>query len=321
MKRILFGIILPVFLAASTAAWAGDDTANRGLSAPGWHGAAVAYAGYRRGQDPDILRVYPSQAEVAQDLKILDRHFKFLRLYGADQHAADVLQVIQREKLGIKVVLAAWLAGNPEKLKQNEAQIAGAVLLANEYPDVVAGIIAGTDILVETSTHKMSEDLAVSYIERIRSQVTWKCPITVADSGLYWQHPSTKLDKAVDFITVNAIPAWHDGNADAALAATKTAYDAIRQAHPGKTVVIGETGWPSLTDGAKDVPGAGSEAKQKRFTDDLTAWAKARGVTVFYLEAFDEPWKGNGTEGHFGLFTETRKAKPAMQALYPELKP
>ena len=59
------------------------------LSVPGWQGAAVAYAGYRRGQDPDILRVYPSQAEVAEDLKILDKHFKFLRLYGADQHAAD----------------------------------------------------------------------------------------------------------------------------------------------------------------------------------------------------------------------------------------
>jgi len=308
MIRTLFGLILTALLATGAAAWAGDGAANFDLSVPGWHGNAVAYAGYRRGQDPDILRVYPSQAEVAEDLKILDRNFKFLRLYGADQHAADVLQVIQREKLGIKVVLAAWLAGNPEKLRQNDAQIAGAVLLANEYPDIVAGIIAGTDILVETSTHKMSEDLAVSYIERIRSQVKWKCPITVADGGPYWQHPSAKLDKAVDFITVNAIPAWHDGNVDAALVATKAAYDAIRKAHSGKAVVIGEAGWPSLT----GAPGTSNEDNQKRYIEGLTRWAKTEGVTVFTFEAFDEPWKGDGPEGHFGLFTEGRKTKKVM---------
>jgi len=23
---------------------------------------------------------------------------------------------------------------------------------------------------------------------------------------------------------------------------------------------------------------------------------------LFFFEAFDEPWKGNGTEGHWGLF-------------------
>jgi hypothetical protein len=39
------------------------------------------------------------------------------------------------------------------------------------------------------------------------------------------------------------------------------------------------------------------------------------------FSAFDEPWKGDGTEGHWGLFTEDRKAKPVMQALYPKLKP
>ncbi len=45
-------------------------------------------------------------------------------------------------------------------------------------------------------------------------------------------------------------------------------------------------------------------------------------MTVFFFEAFDEPWKGNeGTEGHWGLFSEGRKAKLAMQTLYPDLMP
>ena len=44
-------------------------------------------------------------------------------------------------------------------------------------------------------------------------------------------------------------------------------------------------------------------------------------MTTFYFEAFDEPWKGVGTEGHWGLFSVDRKAKLAMQGLYPELMP
>ncbi|MBC8179785.1 hypothetical protein H8E88_01560, partial [candidate division KSB1 bacterium] len=44
-------------------------------------------------------------------------------------------------------------------------------------------------------------------------------------------------------------------------------------------------------------------------------------VTVFFFEAFDESWKGAGTEGHWGLFSEGRKAKQAMREWYPQLHP
>jgi hypothetical protein len=42
---------------------------------------------------------------------------------------------------------------------------------------------------------------------------------------------------------------------------------------------------------------------------------------VFFFEAFDERWKGSGTEEHWKLFTADRKAKPVMQKLYPDLMP
>ena len=48
------------------------------------------------------------------------------------------------------------------------------------------------------------------------------------------------------------------------------------------------------------------------------------GVTTFWIEAFDENWKGdpnnpNGAEKHFGLFTVDRKPKLVMQDRYPHL--
>jgi exo-beta-1,3-glucanase (GH17 family) len=103
------------------------------------------------------------------------------------------------------------------------------------------------------------------------------------------------------------------------MASTIKNYENVRKAHPGKTVVLGEAGWASYSVGNQHVPQAGDEKKQKRYYEELTAWAKANNVTTFYFEAFDEPWKGTGTEGHWGLFSEGRKAKLAMQWLYPEL--
>jgi len=44
-------------------------------------------------------------------------------------------------------------------------------------------------------------------------------------------------------------------------------------------------------------------------------------MTVFFFSAFDEPWKGTGTEGHWGFFTVERKAKLVVPDLFPDLQP
>jgi len=42
-------------------------------------------------------------------------------------------------------------------------------------------------------------------------------------------------------------------------------------------------------------------------------WTNEKGMSCFYFEAFDEPWKDahnpGGSENHFGLFTVDGKAK------------
>jgi exo-beta-1,3-glucanase (GH17 family) len=49
----------------------------------------------------------------------------------------------------------------------------------------------------------------------------------------------------------------------------------------------------------------------------LSRWASENNVTVFFFEAFDEPWKGDpadpqGAEKHWGLFRADRSPKLAM---------
>ena len=84
-----------------------------------------------------------------------------------------------------------------------------------------------------------------------------------------------------------------------------------------KPIHIGETGWATLDNSYYGENGtrAANEYTAKIFYDELQKWINESGITCFYFEAFDEPWKSNGThgsEGHFGLFTVDGKAKYAI---------
>ncbi len=288
------------------------------LTVQKWYGNAIDYSGYREGQTPK-LKKFPTQAQILEDLKILKRNWKLILLYGGDQHSRDVLEVIQKNKLGIKVVVGLWLDGHPGFEAENAEQVATAIELANRYPKIVLAVNVGNEILVTWSDHKLTEDKAIEYVEQVRKAV--KCPVTVADDFLYWRQPEAKLADHVDFIIMHAYPMWGHEDIDTAMASTIKDFESVRKAHPGKTIVIGEAGWASYSVGDQHVPRAGDEVKQKRYYEGLNAWSKANNVTTFYFEAFDEPWKGTGTEGHWGLFSVDRKAKLAMQVLYPDLMP
>jgi len=302
----------PVFATAARMVEKPDLTVQK------WYGNAIDYSGYREGQNPQLNK-FPTQAQILEDLTILKKNWSLIRLYGGDQHSQDVLEVIQRSHLRIKVLLGVWLDGHPGKQGENAKQVATGIRLANEYSKIVVAVNVGNEILVSWSDHKLTEEKAIEYVEQVKKAV--RCPVTVADDYLYWQQPQAKLADHVDFIVMHTYPIWGHEDIGTAMASTIKDYEAVRKAHPGKTIVIGEAGWASYTVGNQHVPQAGDEKKQKRYYEELTAWAKANNVTTFYFEAFDEPWKGAGTEGHWGLFSEGRKAKLAMQGLSPELMP
>ena len=305
-------------VALGAVGWSAEPARSIDLTVQKWHGNAISYSGYRAGQNPQLGR-YPTQAQILEDLKILERNWKLIRLYGSDQHSQDVLEVIRRERIGLKVMLGIWLDGRAGREGENATQIATGIRLANTYKEIVVAVSVGNEILVFWSDHKLTEERTIEYVEQVRKAVS--CPVTVADDVLYWRQPGAKLASAVDFITMHAYPMWGREDIDTAMPSTIKHYESVRQAHPGKTIVLGEAGWASYTEGEHNAPRAGDEKKQKRYYEELTAWAKANNATVFWFEAFDEPWKGTGTEGHWGLFSEGRKAKLAMQALYPELMP
>ena len=282
-----------------------------------WNGNAICYSGYRVGQHPD-KQLFPSETQVLEDLRILEKHWRLIRVYGSDRHSRDVLEVIQRNGLRLHVMLGVWLSGKPEKQAENKRQLAYGIQLAKKYPGVVAAMNVGNEALVSWSDHRMTEEAMLECVRLVKASV--KCPVTVADDFLYWIQPGNKLVKYLDFITLHSYPLWGNQDIDQGLPSTVEKFALIRRAYPEKTIVFGEVGWASFTESnSRHVPRAGDEIKQKRYFEEINAWAKEHGVTTFLFEAFDEPWKGDGTEGHWGVFSVERKAKRVMWDLYPDL--
>ena len=92
----------------------------------------------------------------------------------------------------------------------------------------------------------------------------------------------------------------------------------VKSINPNKPVHIGETGWASSSDGLYGNEGskAADEYKQALFYNDMREWTNKEGISCFFFEAFDEPWKDSkntsGSENHFGLLTVDGKAKYAL---------
>lgn len=85
-----------------------------------------------------------------------------------------------------------------------------------------------------------------------------------------------------------------------------------------KPIHIGESGWATLSNDQYGDTGAKAldEYKAGVYYKLLREWSAKQGISVFYFEAFDEPWKdgGNelGSENHFGLFKTNGEAKYAI---------
>ncbi|MCC5928734.1 MAG: glycosyl hydrolase family 17 [Cyclobacteriaceae bacterium] len=105
---------------------------------------------------------------------------------------------------------------------------------------------------------------------------------------------------------------------DHAVAQYNSVVNYMRSLGVDKPVHIGETGWASISNEQYGPEGsrAVDEYKAALYYWHIRDWSQMEGVSCFYFEAFDEPWKdeGNplGSENHFGLINIQGQAKFAL---------
>lgn len=292
---------------------------------------AIAYSGFREGQHPDrgAGAKNPSDAEILEDLQILIEHgFRLIRLYDTGENSTTTLRLIRQHELPVKVLLGIWLRAEvsnhencpwldepiPEaelaanKL-ENAVEVQRGIDLANDYSDTVVAVNVGNEALVVWNDHMVALDDVIAYVQKVKSSIDQ--PVTVADNYEWWIQEGAPLAAVVDFLGVHTYPAWEEKSIDAALPYTIENIRAVRAALPEKPIAILEAGWAST---AEEFGERASEANQARYYREVAEWAADNNMTVFFFEAFDEPWKGNpanplGAEKHWGLFKVDRTPK------------
>ncbi len=296
-----------------------------------WLGDAIAYGPHRDGQRPN--GVSPTRAQVRDDLAILSRHWGLLRIYGALETGDTVLAAIRESKLGTKVVLGLWLAAEdrrdstgrvlerlPAARRANRREIDATVRLARDNPEAVVAVAVGNETQVFWSGNRLPAGRLIEYLRETRART--RVPVTTADDYHFWNKPESRAVAAeCDFVFTHLHPLWNGTTVEGGVPWIGLQLAALRDVHPDREIVIGETGWATrhnnLGDQGKLMKGAVGEPEQAAFMRDLRAWLVRARVTTFTFEAFDENWKGSpdpdDAEKHWGLFRADRSPKLAME--------
>ena len=292
--------------------------------------AAVCYSGYREGQQPGIND--PSYEQVKEDLLIVQANWTYVRLYSCDSHSRTVLEVIEKEKLPLKVMLGAYInaeENNPNcpwggndfseealasNKEQNHQEVDELMRLANRYPTIIFSLSVGNEASVDWTDHMVAVSQIIYYVRQVKKGA--KQPVTFCENYVPWLDKLEPLVNEVDFISIHAYPVWEYKTIDESLEFTKQNYRAVAEKYPNKLVVITEAGWATSSND-QGIPRAHvNQIFQKIYYQELSAWCKEDHILTFVFEAFDEPWKGSSDpdepEKHWGLYFENRTPKLAF---------
>jgi exo-beta-1,3-glucanase (GH17 family)/cellulose synthase/poly-beta-1,6-N-acetylglucosamine synthase-like glycosyltransferase len=290
---------------------------------------SISYAPFEG--NPEDANSRPTTAQIRADLKTIAPYTRSIRTYSSTSGIQAVPEIAN--EFGLKVTVGAWLDNNA---KRNERELRSAIELVKKHRNVNA-IVVGNESVYRGETiligdekltpeeqsrlaaakgadelKKIKENINVArlikVIQRVKRETEGRVPVTTGEIWSVWRdHP--ELVSAVDFIGVHILPYWEGVPATGAIDQAVQLYDQLRQAYPGKRIVIAEFGWPS--GGYNRQQAEPGRLEQAMVLRNFVSRAEGLGIDYNIIEAFDQPWKtAEGSVGRYwGLFDTARQPK------------
>ena len=232
-KYIIFLIVLMMFGCNKIPKDKTQKSAADILGNPNY--LAISYGGYRQ----NTRDVQPTIGELKEDMKILSAMgIRILRTYNVHfPHATNLLEAIsqlKKEDAGFEmyVMLGAWIDcknafdsghGDPDhnqESERNEVEIATAVALAKQYPDIVKIIAVGNEAMVHWATSYFVQPSVilkwVNHLQGLKKQGELPKDLWITSSDdfsswgggdpVYHNKDLENLIKAVDYISMHTYP-------------------------------------------------------------------------------------------------------------------
>ncbi|CAO3621962.1 unnamed protein product [Cunninghamella echinulata] len=244
----------------------------------------------------------PSQTYVSH-FNAIKKYTNRVRSYSLSVCNQGALALEAAHSTGMNIYLGMWV-DRPDTF-QNELK-ALKNLLANHDLKNVEAIIVGSEVLYRKDTPP--SDLA-NYIKQIKS-IVGPHGVSVTTADVFYTFTPDVID-AVDFVMMNAFPYWEGVEINDAATTLFQHYDSVVSVAKGKKVKIAETGWPGS--GSNFGSSVASPQNQAKYLKDVLCLAKKRGVDVIYFSAYDEPYRGNGVEGSFGIMNSGLSLKSTIK--------
>ncbi len=257
---------------------------------------SVSYAPFEGTGHPDVDNI-PNVDKIRADLKKLSTMTRAIRLYSSTG-GVELVPPIANE-FGLKVTVGAWIDKNSER---NEREIASALELAKNNSNVI-GIVVGNETVYRG---EQKVDDLIELIQSVKRQTN--IPVTTGEIWNIWRD-NPQLASSVDFIAAHVLPYWENFTDKQAVDQAMYLYQLLRDAFPGKRVVIAEFGWPSAGYNLKNaVPGPFEQASVLR---NFVSRAEAAGMDYNIVEAIDQPWKffEGGVGPYWGILNASREPK------------
>lgn len=288
---------------------------------------AICYSGFRDGQQPGGLE--PSYEEIKEDLMLLHKQWKYLRLYDCDKHAQTVIEVIKNEKLDFKIMLGAYIVAEmnnyrcpwgggiyeehqlEENKKINDLKIQKLIEWSNKYPEIIFCVSLGNEACVEWTDHFVPVERVISFAKEVKKNV--KQAITFCENYVPWLNYLKPLVEHIDFISIHTYPVWEYKHIHESVEYTILNYTTVSKEFPNIPIVITEAGWATNSHGVGILSEHVNEENQKIYLEDMIEWTSKNKVMTFFFEAFDEKWKGSDNplepEKHWGIYRSDRTPK------------
>ncbi|SHE22727.1 glycosyltransferase [methanotrophic endosymbiont of Bathymodiolus puteoserpentis (Logatchev)] len=301
MKKTSFSVVmLGLLVIANLFFWA---YMNRPDKVQSWVGPmmGVSFNPMRAEDDPE-KGLFPSVAEINQDLSLLAGKVHAVRTYSVLNGLEQVPELAAQHKLN--TTIGAWISSDPVA---SQKEVDTLISISRGKHDNIVRTLVGNESIMRK---EVSVEELIVYLRQVRKQ-TWR-PVSTSETWDIWiAHP--ELADEVDFIATHILPYWEGIPIEDALDYVFDRYHALQEAFPNKPIVLTEVGWPS--DGQPIRGAKASRANQVKFLRDFLNRAKDEGLIYYVVEAFDQPWKQSmeGSSGaYWGIFNADRQAKFEM---------
>jgi len=276
--------------------------------------------------EPTSLRVFDGRVtdadtdSIRADLTRLRERFDALITYDA-VHGAQQIPAIAAGLKFRALIIGVW---DPRE----EAQVAAALEAARRFPQLIAGISLGNEMIF---SHRIEPPALLALIAQVRARAP-AVPLSTSEPFHIYDEPAARaLLGELDFLLLNVHPVFQPWFRDAPdSAAAQFVVNVLARLAPLACgpMLVKETGVPTAPASL-----GFSEARQASFYRELRRVLPPSGTQAFgYFAAYDAPWRAydatgvpggpavHPEEAHWGLYDAARRPKTAARELPPLLR-